>query len=308
MSSPQQQRAGWPALVFLAPALLVYTVFSAWPLADTLRLGLYATDETGGTAFAGLANFRTLLFGEQWFGAFRNALANNVEFFIIHSLVQNPIALLLAALLSLKGLRGAATYRTVLFLPTLLSVVIIGFAWQLILSPLWGVAEKLLGFVGLQDWFGPWLGTEETALPTLALISVWQFVGIPMMLIYAALIAIPEEVIEAATVEGASPWRIFWAIRLPLILPTLGLVNILTFVGNFNAFDLIYAVKGALAGPNYSTDLLGTLFYRTFFGYQSQVGSATMGAALATLMFLVILGGVGVYLVFVQRRLRRVAA
>ena len=144
-------------------------------------------------------------------------------------------------------------------------------------------------------------------MPTIALISVWQFVGIPMMLIYAALIAIPEDVIEAAQVEGASPWRIFWQIRLPLILPTLGLVNILTFVGNFNAFDLIYSVKGASAGPNFSTDLLGTLFYRTFFGYQSQVGSATMGAALATLMFLVILSGVGLYFFVIQRRLQRFA-
>ena len=126
--------------------------------------------------------------------------------------------------------------------------------------------------IGLGEQFGPWLGQENTALPTIALISVWQFVGIPLMLIYAALIAIPEEVVEAAAVEGASPWRIFWSIRLPLILPTLGLVNILTFVGNFNAFDLIYAVKGALAGPNFATDLLGTLFYRTFFGYQSRDG------------------------------------
>jgi len=127
------------------------------------------------------------------------------------------------------------------------------------------------------------------------------------MLIYAALIAIPEEVVEAAQVEGAGPWRIFWRIRLPLILPTLGLVNILTFVGNFNAFDLVYAVKGALAGPNFASDLLGTLFYRTFFGYQSEVGSATMGAALATLMFLVILAGVGLYFLVIQRRLQRVA-
>jgi raffinose/stachyose/melibiose transport system permease protein len=149
---------------------------------------------------------------------------------------------------------------------------------------------------------------ESSALVTVSLISVWQFVGIPMILIYTALLAIPDEIVEAAQVEGASPWRIFWSIRLPLILPTLGLVNILTFVGNFNAFDLVYAVKGALAGPNYSTDLLGTLFYRTFFGYQSQVGSATMGAALATLMFLVILAGVGVYFFFVQRRLQRFAA
>ena len=107
--------------------------------------------------------------------------------------------------------------------------------------------------------------------------------------------------------EGASPWRIFWSIRLPLILPTLGLVTILTFVANFNAFDLIYTVKGAMAGPNYSTDILGTLFYRTFFGYQSQVASPTMGAAVATIMFLVILVGVAVYFLAIQRRLQRFA-
>ena len=83
--------------------------------------------------------------------------------------------------------------------------------------------------------------SEATALVTIALISVWQYIGIPMMLIYAALLAVPEEIVEAAMVEGAGSLRIFWQIKLPLIYPTLGLVTILTFVGNFNAFDLIYA-------------------------------------------------------------------
>jgi hypothetical protein len=123
----------------------------------------------------------------------------------------------------------------------------------------------------------------------------------------AALLAVPEEVLEAAHAEGASGLRIFWQIKLPLIYPTLGLVTILTFVANFNAFDLIYSVKGALAGPNYASDLPGTYFYRTFFGYQAQIGSPTMGAAVATLMFLVILAGVGAYFVMVQRRLTRYA-
>lgn len=297
--------ARWQIAIFLAPALLIYASFSAWPLLDTLGLGFFSTDEAGQQHFAGLANYYKLLLDPQWSDGFWNAMGNNVEFFFIHMLVQNPIGLLLAALLSLKGVRFAKSYQTLLFLPTLLSVVIIGFIWQLILSPLWGVAESLLGQVGLAEHFQPWLGEEGSALLTLALISVWQFIGIPMMLIYAALIAIPEEVIEAARVEGASAWRIFWQIRLPLILPTLGLVTILTYVGNFNAFDLIYSVKGALAGPNYSTDILGTYFYRTFFGYQSQIGSPTMGAAVATLMFLVILAGVGVYFFAVQRRLQR---
>ncbi len=302
-----KQGFSWPVLVFIAPALLIYAVFSALPLLDTLRLGLYSADEFGVVTFSGLANYQTILGDPQWSATFWNAMLNNLKFFGIHMLAQNPMGLLLAALLSLRNVRFAATYRTVFFLPTLLSVVIIGFVWQLILSPLWGVSEGLLKAVGLQDWFEPWLGLESSALITLSLMSVWQYVGIPMMLIYAAMIAIPDDIIEAAVVEGASPWRIFYAIRLPLILPTLGLVTILTFVANFNAFDLIYTVKGGLAGPNYSTDILGTLFYRIFFGYQSQVASATMGAAVATLMFLVILLGVAAYLLLVQRRLQRYA-
>lgn len=300
-----QQGFSWRVMVFIAPALLIYGLFSAIPLVDTLRLGLYTADDTGQRSFSALANYITILTDAQWSATFWNAMQNNLQFFAVHMLVQNPIGLFLAALLSLKNVRFAAGYRTVFFLPTLLSVVIVGFVWQLILSPLWGVSERLLSLVGLEDWFAPWLGLESSALVTLSLMSVWQYIGVPMMLIYAALIAIPEDIVEAAVVEGASPWRIFWQIRLPLILPTLGLVTILTFVANFNAFDLIYTVKGALAGPNYSTDILGTLFYRTFFGYQSQVASPTMGAAVATLMFLVILLGVAGYFLAVQRRLQR---
>lgn len=297
----------WRVAVFLLPALCIYALFSAFPLLDTLRLGLYTADENGVRSFAGLSNYLTILQDPQWSQSFWNAMANNLKFFGIHMLLQNPIGLLLAALLSLRDVRFSATYRTVFFLPTLLSVVIVGFIWQLILSPLWGVSERLLGLVGLGDWFAPWLGLEGSALITVSMMSVWQYIGIPMMLLYAALIAIPDDIVEAALVEGASPWRIFWSIRLPLILPTLGLVTILTFVANFNAFDLIYTVKGAMAGPNYSTDILGTLFYRTFFGYQSQVASPTMGAAVATIMFLVILVGVAVYFLAIQRRLQRFA-
>ena len=84
----------------------------------------------------------------------------------------------------------------------------------------------------------------------------------------------------------------FWKIKLPLILPSIGIISILTFVGNFNAFDLIYAAQGALAGPNFSTDILGTFLYRTFFGFQLQLGDPNMGATIATVMFLIILAGV----------------
>ncbi len=125
-----------------------------------------------------------------------------------------------------------------------------------------------------------------------------------MMLFYATLIGIPDELIEAATVDGANGWQVFWKIKFPLILPTVGIVAVLTYVGNFNAFDLIYTTQGALAGPNYSTDLMGTFFYRTFFGQQLQLGSPTMGATIATVMFLIILAGVLLYMFGYQRRIQ----
>jgi raffinose/stachyose/melibiose transport system permease protein len=183
--------------------------------------------------------------------------------------------------------------------------VFVGFVWKLILSPLWGIAPSMLGLVGLKEWFAPWLGDESYALTTVAHISVWQFVGIPMMLIYAALLSIPDEILEAAECDGITGLSQFWKIKLPLILPSIGIISVLTFVGNFNAFDLVYVTQGALAGPNGSTDILGTFHYRTFFGFQLQLGDPHMGAAIASVMFLIILAGVSLYLFGIQTRLRR---
>lgn len=292
----------WHILVFLAPAVVLYSVVMVWPLLDTLRLSLFRVEE-GTNVFNGIGNYLTLLTHERWAPAFWNAFSNNVAFFAIHMLVQNPLALGLALLLSQRVLRGREAYRAVIFAPTVLSVVIVGFVWKLIVSPLWGVAEDGLDAVGLGSLFGPWLGRSETALLTVSLMSVWQWVGLPMILFVTALLSIPDEVLEAARVDGAGSWRTFVAVQLPLILPTVGIVAVLTFVGNFNAFDLIYAVQGALAGPEFGTDILGTFFYRTFFGFQLQLGNPIMGATVAGMMFLIILLGVCLYLFWLQRRL-----
>jgi raffinose/stachyose/melibiose transport system permease protein len=290
-------------LVFLAPAILLYTVFMVFPLINSLRLSFFEIVNQNQQNFAGLQNYIKLFTNSNFAPFFWRALRNNFVFFAVHMLVQNPIGLLLAALLA-EGGRIRNFFRTVIFMPTILSVVIIGFVWQLILNPLWGVAESMLEAVGLGAWFGPWLGKPETALVTVSLISVWQFVGIPMILFYAALIGIPDELMEAARVDGATSWDTFWRIKFPLILPTVGIVGVLTFVGNFNAFDLIYTMKGANAGPDFSTDIMGTFFYRTFFGQQLQLGNPTMGATVAAMMFLIILAGVLLYMFLWARRVQ----
>jgi raffinose/stachyose/melibiose transport system permease protein len=288
-------------VIFLLPAVLVYTAVMIFPLVSTLYQSFFSQS----WQFIGLGNFVQLFTDPRLSASFWNALGNNVWFFVIHMLVQNPIGILLAALLSNPRLRLRGFYRTVFFVPTLLSFVIVGFVWKLILSPTWGVTQGMMKAVGLGWLYQPWLGKEEYALTTLALISNWQFIGIPMMLIYAALLSIPDEVIEAAECDGITGWSQFFKIQLPLVLPAIGIVSVLTFVGNFNAFDLVYAAQGAQAGPNFSTDLLGTLLYRTFFGAQLQLGDRAMGSTIAAVMFLIILAGVCIYLFGVQTRLRR---
>ncbi len=301
MGSTRKRPARLHIVVFLLPALLVYATVMIFPLLSTLSQSFFSNSGS----FVGVRNYIALVLDPRLSHSFWNAFRNNVWFFAIHMALQIPIGLLLAALLSSPGLRLRGFYRTVFFIPAILSFVIVGFVWRLLLSPTWGVAQGLLRSIGLGSLFEPWLGKEQYALTTLGLISVWQFVGTTMLLIYAALLSVPDEVIEAAECDGITGWAQFWKIRLPLLLPTVGICAILIFIGNFNAFDLVYVTQGPAAGPAFSTDLLGVLMFRTLYGYQVQLGDKAMGATIATVMFLIILAGVCVYLFLVQRRLRR---
>jgi raffinose/stachyose/melibiose transport system permease protein len=288
VASRATRSPGLRALLFCAPALVVYTGFMVWPLLQSLRFALL--DQAGD--WVGFDNFHTLFFDERWSERFWRALRQNLVFFLFHSVVQNPVGLALAALLTVQRLRGADIYRTLIFVPTTLSVVIVGFAWRLILSPLWGIVDT------------PLLGRTSTALPTLSLISVWQWVGIPMIFFYATLISIPRELIDASRVDGASAWRTFWQVSFPLVLPMFGVITIVTYIANMNAFDLVFTVQGVQAGPASSTDLLGTLFYRSAYGSVQGGGDRAMGATVASATFAVILVGLLAFFLVWRRRVR----
>src|ERR1700712_839156 len=269
--------ARWSLALFILPALAIYVAFAIVPLLTSIVMSLFDTGKNG-TGFVGLANYIYLFTQPLVSARFWNALLHNVEYFAIHVIVEVPIGLLLAALLTSGALRRSeGIYRTLLFIPATLSVVIVGFIWRLIINPLWG----LVGF--------PLLGNELTALPTISLMGVWQYFGIPMVFLYSALIAIPNDLVEAARIDGASPWTTFWNIKFPLVVPQFGLIVILTFIWTFNGFDLVFALNGSAPGPNYSTDILGTLFYRTFFGSSGQVADLDLGATIASVVFFIIL-------------------
>lgn len=275
-------------LLFTSPALTFFLLFAVFPLLSTIYISFYQED-----VFVGLKNFEFLFTNEEASERLRYAFLHNVQFFLIAASVQLPTALCMAALLTSGRVRRMTSfYRTLLFIPTTLSVVIVGFIWRLIIHPLWGIVEY------------PLLGEAATALPTITLMSVWQYLGIPMVFLYSALISIPSNIIEAAQVDGASDLRIFFRIKIPLIAPQIGIITILTFIWIFNAFDIIYALNGGAPGPDYATDVLGTLFYRTFFGWGPDLGNQNLGAATATVIFFIILFGTAVYFATVQRRLK----
>ena len=276
----------------MLPALAIYLMFAVLPLASSIVMSLFDTSGKG-SAFVGLDNYVYLFTQPVVSAGFWNALANNAKYFAVHVVVEVPMGLLLAALLTSGALRRSeGVYRTLLFIPATLSVVIVGFIWRLIINPLWGI----VGY--------PLLGSENTALTTIALMSVWQYVGIPMIFLYSALIAVPHDLVEAARLDGATPWQTFWGIKFPLIVPQFGLIVIFTFIWTFNGFDLVFALNGSAPGPNYSTDILGTYFYRTFFGSSGQVADLDLGATVATVIFTIMLLVTAGYFRFVQRRLK----
>jgi len=275
-------------LLFTSPALAFFLLFAVFPLLSTIYISFYQED-----VFVGLKNFEFLFTNDEASERLLYAFLHNVQFFLIAASVQLPTALCMAALLTSGRVRRMTSfYRTLLFIPTTLSVVIVGFIWRLIIHPLWGIVDY------------PLLGEAATALPTITLMSVWQYLGIPMVFLYSALISIPSNIIEAAQVDGASDLRIFFRIKIPLIAPQIGIITILTFIWIFNAFDIIYALNGGAPGPDYATDVLGTLFYRTFFGWGPDLGNQNLGAATATVIFFIILFGTAVYFATVQRRLK----
>ena len=275
-------------LLFTTPALAFFLAFAVFPLIGTIYISFYRE-----TKFVGLANFKFLFTDETLSSRFFSAFLHNCEFFIIAAAVQLPLALLMAALLTSGRVRRmTGFYRTILFIPSTLSVVIVGFIWRLIISPLWGIVDY------------PLLGEKATALPTITLMSVWQYLGIPLVFLYSALLAIPSNIIEAARVDVASDFRIFFRIKMPLIAPQIGIITILTFIWTFNGFDIIFALNGGMPGPDFSTDVLGTLFYRTFFGWGADQGDQNLGAATATVIFLIILLGTAGYFATIQRRLK----
>jgi raffinose/stachyose/melibiose transport system permease protein len=288
---------------FTIPALVIYVWFMAFPLFNSMRLSLYTGSGLVPTKFVGLQNYVELFTNPLYSDRLVGALKNTFILFGVCMAIQNTLGLMFANILSGR-IRFGAAFRTLIFLPATMSVLVTGFLWKLILNPQWGAVNYLLVKMGLEQFRGyPWLGKPEIAMIVVSLVVVWQWVGNPTMIFLAGLQGISIDIVEAAAIDGASATQVFWKVKFPLLAPVIGVVTILTFVGNFNAFDIVFALTNARGAPEYSTDIMGTLFYRIAIAGEHPVAQPNMGvgASIATVTFFILLAGVSLWLYFRER-------
>lgn len=275
-------------VIFVMPALLLFAVFILYPLITALSYSFFSWKGTLRGDFIGLLNYETVFTRQPYKDDLPNAFSHNLFLFAGAMVFQNSIGLGLAIALHKIG-RVKRLFQTMFAMPYLVSPLVVGYLWSLLLSPLFGPVNAILKQIGLEEFALPWLGDPTTAIWAIVFITAWQWIGFPMLLYGAALGGIPDEVTEAAEIDGASGTRKFRYIVLPMLLPAIGTVSILTFIGAMEAFPIPYAVGGSEGSPAKATDVMALLFYRTAFE-SGDVGSIGTSSALATLLFLFIFG------------------
>ncbi|QDB80603.1 sugar ABC transporter permease [Georgenia sp. 311] len=292
------------ALLFIAPAAVLFGIFVLYPMATAVTYSMYSWRGTSQEEFVGLANFVHLFTAEPYRSSVPRAFGHNLLMFGGAMIVQNSVGLFFAVILHRRA-RFRRFFQVLYTMPYLVSPLVVGYLWSLLLSPLFGPVNAALKAVGLDSLALPWLGTPSTALWVVVLVTAWQWVGFPLLLYGAALGGLPQELDEAAELDGASGPQRFFAITLPLLTPIIGTVSVLTFIFTMEAFPIPYALGGSTGSPAGATDVLSLVFYRTAFesGSSNAIGTSS---AIAILLFLFIFGLSTVFTRWFRRTERKI--
>jgi ABC-type sugar transport system permease subunit len=272
-----QYRAGY---LFVLPALLLYVIFMVYPFLQSIYLSF--TDWNGATAvknWVGLENYRTLFDDDLLW----KALWHNAIWIVIGTISPLAIGFLLAVLLSNRP-KGFTLFRTVFFLPQVLSTVIIGLVWGWIYNPLFGLLNQALDDVGLESWSRGWLGDSTWALYAVLAAAIWATIGFVFVIFLAGLQNVSRDLIEAATLDGANGWQRFWDVTMPQMANVVTVVAALLLIGGFSVFDIIFVMTGG--GPANSTEVIATYAYTEAFT-QNHVGYASTLTLVMTVITLV---------------------
>ncbi len=297
---PSRASRTYGHLWFVLPGFAFFMAVMALPLGFAVVISL--TDWRGyGSAyqFIGLGNYAEAL---TYWPFYRAAMHNGVIFLAI-LLFQHTIGLFTAVQLNERP-RFMEVYRTILFLPVIMSLVSTGFIWTLMLSANIGLINPVLKSIGLGFLAQQWLSDPATALPTIIAVTAWNSLGWAIIIYLSSLQNVPLELKQAAEIDGATSRQVFWRVVFPQLSPAFTALTVLTFIGTFRTFDLVYVLAGPLGAPNFRTDVLGTLIYRTAFGgssYSSSEIRFAFGVAMSILV-LVIMAAICWVLIRLLRR------
>jgi len=277
---PGTSRFGrWSMLLWVAPAVLLLVVFVYYPVVENLRLSLFRWNAfSPSETWVGLDNYRDLTLDP----VFWSSLFNNIAYAVVSVIFQVGGGLVLAAVLEelVRG-RWKGFFRTVYFVPAVLSLTITGLLFQFMYNPQIGLVNGFLGAVGLDSWKHSWLGESATAIWAIIAMSQWQSIGYVMVLFIVAMQRIPRELYEAAYIDGASRPHAFRSITVPLVREMILLATIITISGAFLVFNEVQVMTAG--GPNNSSHTLGTWLYKSAF-FNDQMGYA---AAIAVVIFII---------------------
>jgi ABC-type sugar transport system permease subunit len=285
--------------LFIAPIVVFFLAFVAYPFGRSVYLSLTQWSGFGTPHFVGLRNFSNLLHDSIFWTGLRVTLV----FTAIATVLQTVIPLLLAVLLNARW-RASVLFRTLFFLPTVVSLVVTAVLWQLIYDPNFGFLNRLLRGIGLGGH--AWLADPHTVVGAIILVSLWQSFGFFMLILYAGLQGVDTTLFDAARVDGASRWQELRYVTVPQLAPVLGVVITVNVINGLKTFDLIYVMTGG--GPNHSSEVLGTYLYSIAFGTQAG-GTPALGYATAISMIVFVLSLFAVLVQFrISARRRRVLA
>ena len=281
----KQFRQGLWITLFVSPALAVVFVFILMPLFLSLFNSFYDWRSLVRTDFIGLDNFRTLFTTMPYKDRFFNALGNNIKWFLSTMIIQNAMGLFFGYMLARK-IPGQEFFKRVFFIPVLFSVVAVSFLWGLYLRPN-GLVNEFLKLIGYEHLTRAWLGEAAIATYSIIIVNIWRWLGFPSLVFLAAIDSVPLDCIEAAYLDGIGEWKLFWRIIFPLILPSITVVAVLTTIGSLNVFEQIFTMAGPEGQPNFSTDTVATMFYRTAFGGVDSGNPAIgIGSAIGVMIYL----------------------
>ncbi len=270
----------WKGWVYLLPAFLVYFVFTLLPILETVRSSFYQWDGISKSkTWIGLENYSSL-FSDS---LFLKAFSNNLIFILFYSIIPILLGLLLASLLTRQSIPGFNFFRTVLFLPQVISMVVVGVVWRWMFNPTNGPINLFLSAIGLDQFRQAWLGSFQWALPAVGSIGTWVQYGFCMVLFLAGMQRISQEYYEASSLDGANSFNQFIHITIPGLRSEIGVALITTTIAALRVFDLVYTTTRG--GPGESTLVTGFLIYRSAF-LNNKMGYAT---ALATVLTIIIL-------------------